>query len=96
MRWIISGIVGLVAVALVSLAAVTGGLYWQRVETLGEQAAREELGPLAQKQIPLVFTYDYKTVERSLTNAYPMLTPDVPQRVRGPGDIRHHSAGARA
>ena len=75
MRWIISGIVGVVAVALVSLAAVTGGLYWQRVQTLGEQAAREELGPLAQQQIPMVFTYDYKTVEGSLTDAYRLLTP---------------------
>ncbi|MGB3351270.1 MAG: mammalian cell entry protein [Mycobacterium sp.] len=75
MRWIISGIVGLVAVALVSLAAVAGGLYWQRVETLGEQAAREELGPLAQQQIPMVFTYDYKTVESNLTDAYRLLTP---------------------
>ncbi len=41
-----------------------------------EQAARDELGPLAQKQIPSVFNYDYKTVERSLTDAYNMLTPD--------------------
>ncbi len=75
MRWILSGIVGLLAVAFVSLAAVGGGLYWQRVETRGEQAAREELGPLAQKQIPTVFTYDYKTVERTLTDAYQLLTP---------------------
>ncbi len=58
------------------LAAVGGSLYWQRVETRGEQAARDELGPLAQKQIPAVFNYDYKTVERSLTDAYNMLTPD--------------------
>ena len=76
MRWFVRGIVGLVAVAFVSLAAVGGGLYWQRVETRGEQAARDELGPLAQQQIPTVFTYDYKTVERSLTDAYNMLTPD--------------------
>ena len=46
------------------------------METRGEQAARDELGPLAQKQIPAVFNYDYKTVERSLTDAYNMLTPD--------------------
>jgi Mce-associated membrane protein len=62
--------------AFVGLAAVGGWLYWQRVETRGEQAAREELGPLAQKQIPTVFNYDYKTVERSLTDAYNLLTPD--------------------
>jgi Mce-associated membrane protein len=76
MRWLVSGIAGLMTAAFVGLAAVGGWLYWQRVETRGEQAAREELGPLAQKQIPTVFNYDYKTVERSLTDAYNMLTPD--------------------
>jgi Mce-associated membrane protein len=76
MRWLVSGIAGLMTAAFVGLAAVGGSLYWQRVETRGEQAARNELGPLAQKQIPTVFTYDYKTVEGSLTDAYNMLTPD--------------------
>jgi Mce-associated membrane protein len=76
MRWLVSGIAGLMTAAFVGLAAVGGGLYWQRVETRGEQAARDELAPLAQKQIPAVFNYDYKTVERSLTDAYNMLTPD--------------------
>lgn len=75
MRWLVTGIAGLVAAGFVSLAAVGGGLYWQRVEAHGEQAAREELGPIAQKQIPTVFTYDYKTVERSLIDAYKLLTP---------------------
>jgi Mce-associated membrane protein len=76
MRWLVGGVAGLMMAAFVGLAAVGGGLYWQRVETRGEQAARDELGPLAQKQIPAVFNYDYKTVERSLTDAYNMLTPD--------------------
>jgi Mce-associated membrane protein len=76
MRWLVSGIAGLMTAAFVGLAAVGGSLYWQRVETRGEQAARDELGPLAQKQIPTVLTYDYKTVEGSLTDAYNMLTPD--------------------
>jgi Mce-associated membrane protein len=76
MRWLLSGIAGLMTAAFVGLAAVGGGLYWQRVETRGEQAARDALGPLAQKQIPTVFTYDYKTVEATLTDAYNMLTPD--------------------
>ena len=76
MRWLVSGIAGLMTAAFVGLAAVGGSLYWQRVETRGEQSARDELGPLAQKQIPTVFNYDYKTVERSLTDAYNMLTPD--------------------
>ena len=75
MRWVVRVIVGLVAVAFVSLAAVGGGMYWQRVEMRGVQAARDELGPLAQKQIPTVFTYDYKTVERNLIDAYSLLTP---------------------
>ncbi|HKH53420.1 MAG TPA: mammalian cell entry protein [Mycobacterium sp.] len=76
MRWLLSGIAGLMTAAFVGLAAVGGGLYWQRVETRGEQAARDALGPLAQKQIPTVFTYDFKTVEASLTDAYNLLTPD--------------------
>jgi Mce-associated membrane protein len=76
MRWVLSGIAGLMTAAFVGLAAVGGGLYWQRVETRGEQAARDALGPLAQKQIPTVFTYDFKTVEASLTDAYNLLTPD--------------------
>jgi Mce-associated membrane protein len=76
MRWLVSGVAGLMMAAFVGLAAVGGALYWQRVETRGEQAARDELGPLAQKQIPAVFNYDYKTVERNLTDAYTMLTPD--------------------
>ena len=75
MRWLVGVFAGLLAVAFVSLAAVGGGMYWQRVETRSEQAARDELGPLAQQQIPTVFTYDYKTVERSLTDAYQLLTP---------------------
>jgi len=76
MRWLVGTIAGLMTAAFVGLAAVGGSLYWQRVETRGEQAARDELKPLAQKQIPAVFNYDYKTVERSLTDAYNMLTPD--------------------
>ena len=76
MRWFVNGIAGLMAAAFVGLAAVGGALCWQRTETRGEQAARDELAPLAQKQIPAVFNYDYKTVERNLTDAYSMLTPE--------------------
>ncbi|MFL6084274.1 MAG: mammalian cell entry protein [Mycobacterium sp.] len=83
MRWLVGGIAALLAAAFVGLAAVGGGLYWQRVEIRGEQAARDELGPLAQKQIPTVFTYDYKTVETTLTDAYNMLTPDYRREFEG-------------
>ncbi|HZA08759.1 mammalian cell entry protein [Mycobacterium sp.] len=80
MRRVVPGLVTalavLLAVAFVGLSAVGGWLYWNRVEMRGEQASRAELGPLAQKQIPAVFGYDYQTIERSLTNAYGMLTPD--------------------
>ena len=76
MRWLVSGIAALMTAAFVGLAAVGGSMYWQRVETRGEQAARDELAPLAQKQIPAVFNYDYKTVERNLTDASSMLTPE--------------------
>ena len=80
MRKLVPGLVAALAVLLalvfVALAGVGGWLYWQRVERRAEQAARDELAPLAQKQIPVVFEYDYTTVERTLTDAYAMLTPD--------------------
>jgi Mce-associated membrane protein len=76
MRWFAGIVAGLLTAAFVGLAAVGGSMYWQRVEMRSEQAARDELGPLAQQQIPAVFNYDYKTVERSLTDAYNLLTPD--------------------
>jgi Mce-associated membrane protein len=66
----------LLAVGLVALGAVGGRLYWNGVELRGEQTTREELAPLAQQQIPKVFGYDYQTVERSLNEIYPLLTPD--------------------
>jgi Mce-associated membrane protein len=66
----------LLALGFVGLAGVGGWLYWNRVEMRGEQATRDELAPLAAKQIPQVFGYDYQTVERSLNEVYPLLTPD--------------------
>ena len=76
MRWLVTGLIGLLAVGFVGLSGVGGWLYWNRVELNGERAARAELGPLATKQVPAVLGYDYQTVERSLSDAYPMLTPN--------------------
>jgi len=64
------------AIGFVALAGVGGGLYWNRVEMRGEQTTRDEVTPLAAKQISQVFGYDYQTVERSLNEVYPLLTPD--------------------
>jgi Mce-associated membrane protein len=69
-------------VAFVAAAGVGGWLYWDRAELHGEQLTRAELGPLAEQQIPKVFGYDYQTVERSLNEVYPMLTPDYQQEFR--------------
>lgn len=66
----------LLAMCFVALAGVGGWMYWNRVEMRGEQATRDELTPLAAKQIPQVFGYDYQTVERSLNDVYLLLTPD--------------------
>ena len=66
----------LLAMGFVAVAGVGGWLYWDRTELRGEQVARDELEPLAAQQIPKVFGYDYQTVERSLTDAYVLLTPD--------------------
>jgi Mce-associated membrane protein len=76
---LIGAIAALLAVAFVALAGVGGWLYWNRVEIRGEQEARAELVPLAAQQIPKVFGYDYQTVERSLNEIYPLLTPSYRQ-----------------
>ena len=75
MRWLITAVVSLLTTTFIGLAAASGSLYWHRVETRGEQAARAALPPLATQQIPEVFAYDYQTVERSLGIAYLLLTP---------------------
>ena len=75
MRWLIAAVVSLLTAAFVGLAAAGGWFYWDRVQTRGEQSARDVLAPLAAKEVPQVFAYDYQTVERSLTDAYPLLTP---------------------
>ncbi|BBY81774.1 mammalian cell entry protein [Mycolicibacterium pulveris] len=75
MRRLVGALCALLAVAFVTLAGVGAAMYWNRVQLRGEQAARAELAPLAEKQIPQVFGYDYQTVERSLNEVYPMLTP---------------------
>ena len=82
MRWLIAAAVSLLIAAFVGLAAAGGWFYWDRVQTRGEQAARAALPPLGQGEIPQVFAYDYQTVERSLADAYPLLTPAYRQRVR--------------
>jgi Mce-associated membrane protein len=69
----------LLALGFVAAAGAAGWLYWNRAELRGEQVTRDELEPLAAAQIPKVFGYDYQTVERSLTEVYPLLTPDYRQ-----------------
>ncbi|MDV3129328.1 mammalian cell entry protein [Mycobacterium sp. 21AC1] len=77
---IVGLLVGLLAVAFVALAGVGGGLYWNRVQQRGEELTRTQLAPLAADQIPKMFGYDYQTVERSLIETYPLLTPDFRER----------------
>jgi Mce-associated membrane protein len=74
-RWLVTGLAGLLAAAFVWLAGAGGWLYWDRVMNHAEQTTRAELAPLAKDDIPKVFGYDYQTVERSLTDAYPLFTP---------------------
>ena len=75
MRWLIAAAVSLLTTAFVGLAAVSGWFYWDRVETRGQQAARMALPALAKDEIPRVFAYDFQTVARSLSDAFPLLTP---------------------
>ncbi len=79
-RWWLITVAGCLAVAcIVGLSAAGGWFYWDRVQTRGEQSARAVLPQLTAKEIPEVFGYDYQTVERSLADAYPLLTPDYRQ-----------------
>jgi Mce-associated membrane protein len=75
MRWLITTAVSLLLSTFVGLAAAGGWFYWDRVETRGEQAARATLPALAKDQIPRVFAYDFQTVERTLSEAFLLLTP---------------------
>jgi Mce-associated membrane protein len=74
--WLGGLVAALVVVAIVALGGIGASLYWNRVELRADQTTRTELAPLAADQIPKVFGYDYQTVERSLTDAYALLTPD--------------------
>lgn len=67
--------IGLAAVVFTALGAASGSLYWNRVEQHGERSARTELSALAADEIPRVLGYEYQTVERSLTETYPLFTP---------------------
>ncbi|WP_155769553.1 mammalian cell entry protein [Mycobacterium asiaticum] len=82
MRWLFT-VAGSLAVALIVVLAAAGGwFYWDRVETQGEQAARAVLPKLAEREIPQFFGYDFQTVERTLTDAYPLLTPEYRQEFK--------------
>jgi Mce-associated membrane protein len=85
MRWrrrLLAAAGYLLVAVFVGLSAVAGWFYWGGVESRGEAAARAVLPGLAAKEIPAVFAYDYQTVERSLSDAYPLLTPDYRQEFR--------------
>src|ERR1700743_3244943 len=78
-RWLLVVAGYLMVAAFIGLSAVAGWLYWDRMQTRAEQAARAVLPGLAGKEIPEVSAYDYQTVKRSLSAAYPLLTPDYRQ-----------------
>ncbi len=82
LRWLLPVAGALAVAAVVALSAIGGWFYWDRVESQGEQAARAELPKLAQKEIPQFFGYDFQTIERSLNDVYPLLTPDYRQEFK--------------
>lgn len=79
MARLVAALIVVLSGAFVAGGALGGWLYWSGVELRGAQSARAELPPLAIDQIPRVFGYDYQTVERSLNDIYPMLTPSYRQ-----------------
>lgn len=78
-RWAVTVLTVVVTAGIIALGGWAGGLYWDRADTRASQDARAELGPLAAQQIPKVFGFDYQTVERSLTEASTLLTPEYRQ-----------------
>ncbi len=66
----------LAALGAIALAAGSGSLYWQHVESAAAKRTSDTLPALATEQIPLIFGYDYQTVERSLDAAARLLTQD--------------------
>ena len=66
----------LVAAVVVGLGGVGGYLFWNRVQNVTSQQTSATLPGLASTQIPLIFGYDYQTVERSLNEAALLLTDD--------------------
>jgi Mce-associated membrane protein len=82
MRWFVAAVVSLLTTAFVGLAAAGGWFYWDRIQIRGEQSARTVLPRLAAKEIPQVFAYDFQTVERSLNDSYPLLTPGYRQEFK--------------
>lgn len=72
----------LLAFGFVALAGAGGWYYWTGVEIQGENAASAILVDKAKEQIPKVFGYDYQTVERSLNDIYPLLTPSYRQEFK--------------
>lgn len=69
------GVLG-AAVVITPLASFGGVLYWDRVSATAETQTRDTLPGLAIQQVPLIFGYDYQTVERSLDDAARLLTDD--------------------
>ena len=66
----------LAALGAIALAAGSGSLYWQHVESAAAKRTSDTLPALATEQIPVIFGYDYQTVERSLDAAARLLTQD--------------------
>ncbi|MCG5431340.1 mammalian cell entry protein [Mycobacterium sp. MYCO198283] len=76
----------LLVAAIVAAGAVSGYLFWEREELVGAQATRDEVGPIAARAVPAVLGFDFQTIERSLTEAEPLLTPEYRRAFRAQAD----------
>lgn len=75
-RAAVTALTVVIVAGIIGLGGTVGWVYWNRADTSASQNTRAELQRLAAQQIPKIFGYDYQTVERSLTEAYLLLTPD--------------------
>ncbi|HLR98923.1 MAG TPA: mammalian cell entry protein [Mycolicibacillus parakoreensis] len=63
------------AAVFVGLGAVGGAWYWNDASLRAAQQTRAQLAPMAAEAVPQIFGFDYQTVETSMIEVYPLLTP---------------------
>ncbi|MDR3663998.1 MAG: mammalian cell entry protein [Mycobacterium sp.] len=72
---LIAGLAAVLAAGVVGLGGVGGWQYWGHVQLTGEQQTAAELPDLAKTAVPQILGYEWKSVQRSSTEAMTLMTP---------------------